>query len=252
MWSERKENSMDQTNLIVANQYPDWKKLCKLGGTAALVQLTCCLITMLVIFTMGEEPATAEEYFHLLNTNRSMTLLRMDFPSVFTVSLYTLTLFGLVTALPRRSGGILRLALGLGFTGIVLWLSKHSALSMISLGDQYAAAATDLQRSQLLAAGQAVIASDMWHSTAAFLSGIFLQSALTFISVLMLQGGAFSKATAWVGVLTHGLDLLHVLVMPFAPAIGAWLLIVFGTLYPVWFFMVGRRLLQLGKVGKER
>ena len=72
----------------------------------------------------------------------------------------------------------------------------------------------------------------------------------TLISVLMLRGGIFSKATAWVGILTHGFDLLHVLVIPFVPAIGVWLMIVAGPLYPVWFFMVGRRLLQLGKVSR--
>ncbi len=233
-------------NLNEALVASDWKKLCQVGGLAALTQLACCLMTMIVVFTLGGEPATAEEYFNLLSHNRLVGLLRMDFPSVLNVSLYTLTLFGLYAALPRQRGGTAALVTALGFAGIILWLSQHSAFSMLWLSGQYAAAATELQRSQLLAAGQALIASDMWHSTGAFLSGIFLQCALTLISVLMLRSGVFSPATAWVGILAHGLDLVHVLIMPFAPVAGAWLLIVFGTLYPVWFFMVGRRLLQLG------
>jgi hypothetical protein len=243
---------MDQVKQNEKILFIDWRPLCKISGIAALLQLACCLITMIVVFSLGGEPATAEEYFRLLSSNRPVGLLRMDFPSIFTVSLYTLTLFGLYSALRDTRNGMMALVTALGFAGIILWLSKHSALSMISLSDQYAAATTELQRSQLLAAGQAVIASDMWHSTGAFLSGIFLQSALTLVSVLMLRGGVFSKATAWVGILAHGLDLLHVLIMPFAPTVGAWLLIVFGTLYPVWFFMVGRRLLQLGKAEPER
>jgi len=226
----------------------DWKRLCKAGGVAALLQLACGLVTMVVVFGLGGEPATVEEYFDLLQNNRLVGLVRMDFASVITMGLYPLTLFGLYAALKRNHPAFMALAVALVFAGVVLWLSSHSAFSMISLSNQYAAATNELQRSQLLAAGRAVIASDMWHTTGAFMSGIFLQGATTLVSFLMLRGGVFSKATAWVGILTHGLDLAHVLLMVFVPAIGQWLMIVAGPLYPVWFFMVGRRLLQLGKV----
>jgi hypothetical protein len=79
------------------------------------------------------------------------------------------------------------------------------------------------------------------------MSGIFLQGATTLISFLMLRSRVFSKATAWVGILAHGFDLAHILFIVFVPLIGQWLMVIAGPLYPVWFFMVGRRLLQLGK-----
>ncbi len=225
----------------------DWKRLCRIGGVASLVQLACGLVTMVVVFALGGEPATAQEYFDLLQANRLVGLARMDFASVLTVGLYPLTAFGLFIALKRDHPASMTLALALLFAGAVLWLGSHSAFSMISLSDQYAVATTEAQRSQLLAAGQAVIASDMWHTTGAFMSGIFLQGATTLISILMLRGRVFSRATAWVGIVTHGLDLAHVLLIVFFPALGQWLMIVAGPLYPVWFFLVGRRLLQLGK-----
>ncbi len=228
-------------------QSAGWKKACKTGGVAALLQLLCGLVTMVVVFGVGPEPATAQEYFDLLQNNRLVGLIRMDFASVLTVGLYTLTLFGLYAALKQGQRASMALAVALGFAGAVLWLGKHSAFSMIWLSDQYAAAGTELQRSQLLAAGQAVIASDMWHSTGGFMSGIFLQGATTLISFLMLRSRVFSKATAWVGILAHGFDLAHVLFIVFVPLIGQWLMVIAGPLYPVWFFMVGRRLLQLGK-----
>jgi hypothetical protein len=170
----------------------------------------------------------------------------MDFPSLISVALYPLTLFGLFAALRRSHGATMALAAALGFTGIVLWLSAHSAFSMLSLSDAYAAATDDLHRAQLLAAGRAVIASDMWHSTAAAMSGIFLQSGLTIASALMLRSAIFSKATAWVGILAHGLDLVHILLLIFGQGIGFYLMWVAGPLYPVWFVLIGRRLLQLG------
>jgi len=225
----------------------DWKWLCKVGGVAAMLQLVCSLVTMAIVFGTGGEPTTVEEYFDLLQNQRLLGLVRLDLASVLNVGLYPLTAFGLYAALKRTRPAGMALALVLVVTGAVLWLGSHSALSMISLSDQYAAAASDLQRYQLLAAGRAVIASDMWHTTGAFMSGIFLQGGTTLISILMLRVTVFSKVTAWVGIVDHGLDLAHVVLMVLVPLAGQWLMIVAGPLYPVWFFMVGRRLLQLGK-----
>ncbi len=226
---------------------PDWRGISRMGGLAALVQLACCMITMIVLFTIGGEPGSAQEYFTLLQSNRLIGLMRMDFPSMLLVALYPLTLFGLYASLREARGAILMVAIVLGVSGVAMWLANHSAFSMISLANKYALATAELQRSQLLAAGEAVIASDMYHSTGAFMCGIFLQGATTWISVLMLKAGVFNKAAAWVGITAHGLDLLHVLFMPVFPAAAVPLMIVSGPLYPIWFWMIGRRLLQLGK-----
>lgn len=235
------------------NQDPEtsdsgWQGLCRIGGISALLQLVCSLITMVVLTAVGGEPGTAEEYFTLLQEDRLLGLVRMDFPSMISVALYSLTLLGLFAALRRRQAAYMALAAALGLVGIVLWLGSHSAFSMLTLSNQYAAAASDLERSQLLAAGQAVIASDMWHSTAAAMSGIFLQGALTIASVLMLRSSVFGRATAWVGIIAHGLDLAHILMLIFGQGIGFYLMWVAGPLYPVWFILIARRLLQLSTV----
>jgi uncharacterized membrane protein len=108
-------------------------------------------------------------------------------------------------ALRRSHQAYTALATALVFVGMILALANHSAFSMIHLSDQYAAATTAAQRAQLLAAGEAVIASDRWHSTAGFLAGIFMQGGFVFISVVMLQGKEFSKGTAYTGLLANGL-----------------------------------------------
>jgi hypothetical protein len=235
---------MNQTTIpdIVHN---DWNGILKSGGIAAFLQLVCVILTMLVVFTTGGEPTSAVEYFSLLGNNRLIGLVRSDIPSIATIALYTLTLFGLYAALRHQHPGGMALTTALGFAGVILWLGSHSLLSMLSLSDQYAAAINETQRSQLLAAGEAVIASDMWHSTGSFISGIFLQGSTTLISILMLKSNVFSRGTAWVGILAHGIDLVHVILMVFIPALGAILMAVAGPLYPFWFFMVGRRLIQL-------
>jgi hypothetical protein len=57
----------------------------------------------------------------------------------------------------------------------------------------------------------------------------------------------FGRPTAYAGILSHGLDLIHVVVGPFAPTTGAVLKVMAGPLYLIWFPLVGRRLLQLRK-----
>jgi hypothetical protein len=86
----------------------------------------------------------------------------------------------------------------------------------------------------------------MWHGTGAVIGAILLQSGAVLISVVMLRSTVFGKAIAWVGIVTHGLDLAHIVLGLFLPVAGVVLMAVAGPLYLVWFPLVGRRLVQLG------
>lgn len=223
-----------------------WNNLCKIGGVAALISAVCSLMTVIVVISLGGEPSTTKEYFTVLNNDRIVGILRLDFPSVVNVTQYYLIFFGFYAAFRRVHGAYAALATALAFVGVTLWLATHSAFSMIYLSDQFAVATTEAQKSQLLVAGEAVIASDMWHSTGALVGGILLQSATVLISVVMLRSNIFSKVIAYVGILTHSLDLAHIIIGIFAPGVGIILMAIAGPLYVIWFPLVGRRLLQLG------
>ena len=224
-----------------------WERLCKIGGVAALISAVCSLLTLIIVITFGGEPTTVNEYFTVLQEDRLIGIIRLDFPSVINVMQYYLIFFGLYAALRRANGAYAALATAFAFVGVTLWLATHSAFSLISLSDQFAAATTDALRSQLLAAGNAVIASDMWHSTGALMGGILLQSGAVLISYVMLRSKIFSKVTGYVGVLTHGLDLAHIIIGIFAPGVGNLLMFIAGPLYLIWFPLVSWRLLQLGR-----
>ena len=225
-----------------------WKGLCKIGGVAALILIVYSIVTMIVLIILGGQPSTAEETFTLLQNNRVVGLLRLDLLTIIVMPLYYLLFTGIYVALRRTNGAYAALATALAFIGVTLFLATPSVFSMTYLSDQYAAAATDAQKSLFLAAGETIIASDMWHSTGAIMGGILLQSAGVFISVVMLQSKVFSRLTAYVGILTHGLDLAHILIGLFVPGVGVILMAVAGPLYLWWFPLVGRRLYQLGRI----
>ena len=225
----------------------DWQRLSRLAGVVAFVQLAFVLMTMVVVFTVGAEPETALAYYTVLSEQRLIGLLRLDFPTVIQMSLFPITVVGIYAALRESRPAYALLTVVLVVTGIVLGLANHSALSMIRLSDMYAAATSAADRELLLAAGEAVIATDIWNGTAGFLAGIFMQGAFVFISYVMLKTTVFSRWTAYTGMLANGLDLLHVFVGLVAPGVSYVLLAIGGVFYLAWFPLLGRDLWRAGR-----
>ena len=224
-----------------------WGRLARAAGWAALVQLLCLLAGTVAGIAVGMEPATAEGYFAMLQDNRLVGLLRLDFPTLIMICLFSITAFGLYGVLRRTDDAYAGLATALVYVGMVLALANHSAFSMLRLSDLYAAATTPAAREQLVIAGQAVIAGNMWNSTAGFVAGIFMQGGFVLISAVMLRSKSFSKGTAISGLAANGLDLLHVFAGLLLPSLASTLLIVGGVFYLAWFPLLARDLLKRGR-----
>ena len=223
-------------------------RLCRMAGVAAWVLLTYCLVTMALLLILGGPPESARESFEMLQANRFVGLLRLDLLTFLAMPLYYILFIGLYLALRRASPLGTVFALVLVFVGVTLFLSTPSALSLAYLSDRHAAASTDIERSLYLAAGEGLIASDMWHSTAALISGLFVQAAGMLISLAMLRSRVFSRVTAYLGIVIFGLDLLHILAGVFSPLASSVLMATAGPLYLLWFPLVAGRLYRLGRV----
>jgi hypothetical protein len=226
---------------------PQWRTLCQIGGAAALLQLVTTLVIVVVSLALGREPTTAEEYFNLLQTDRLAGLLRSDFTSLIVIALYLGTFPGIYGALRRDHGVYAGLTTALIFVAVASTFATHSGFSMLHLSDQYAAASSEAQRSQLLTAGEAIMAADMWRSTGGFMTGILLQGAGVLISAVMLRSKGFSRVTAYAGIIANGFDLAQHLLTPFAPGVSAVLLMIAGPFYLAWFPLLARDLYRLGR-----
>lgn len=221
-------------------------RLCKWGGWAALALLAYSMLTMVQLLTLGGQPAGAQEAFQLLQRQPLIGLARLDLPTLFALPLYYVLFAGLLAALKDSDGECALLSTLLAVAGVTLLLATPTALSMLTLAEKHRAAASEEDRRRLLAAGEALLASDIWHGTGAIIGGILLQAGSALISAAMLRGAVFSRATAWLGIAVHGLDLLHILIAMVHATAGAMLMALAGPLYPVWFLIVGRRLLHMG------
>jgi hypothetical protein len=250
---ERRENGMrgsiESTASAVAKS--ESRSLYTIGGVAALLQPLTVVAFTVVIATLGPKPTSGEEYSAIQQSSRLTSILRSDFLTLILIGLYLGTFPALYLALRHVSPVYSALAALFTLIAVTVSFAGESTFSLLRLGDQYAAATTAAQRAQLLAAAEAVIASDLWNSSGAYASGILLQGAGVMISVIMLRSTDFTKVTAYAGLLANGVDLVQHVIHPFAPSISGVLTTVMGPFYLVWFPMLARDLLRLGRSGSE-
>jgi hypothetical protein len=238
-------DSQEERSDLTLRGSGDLSSLYRIGGMAAFILIAYSLATMVQMVVLGGQPTTAAETFSLLQHNKPVGLLRLDLPTTVALPLYFLLFLGLYAALRRVNLAKALLSTVLVFAGLTMLLATPGPLSMLALSNRYAAATSDTVRAQLLAAGEAVMAGDMWHGTGAILGGALIQCGAVLICCVMLRGGIFSRATAWLGIVMHALDLLHIVGGLFVPALGVIFMATAGPLYPIWLLMVGRRLIKL-------
>ncbi len=237
--------SQDISTQMRGSEVAPWNSLYKIGGIVALIFIVYSLVTMAVLVAIGGPPETAVEVFDLLENQRVVGLLRLDILTMLTVPLYYPLFLSTYAALRKTQRAYVTLATTIAFAGITLFLATPSPLSLVALSDKFAAATTEAQHTQLLAAGEAILAADMWHGTGAMIGGLLMLIAALILSIVMLGSDCFSKGTAYVGIVTHALDLAHGIVGLFLPTVGVILMAIAGPLYLVWFPLLARDFFRL-------
>ena len=224
----------------------NWKSIYKIGGIAAILQLVVILGYSTAYAVLGPKPASAAEYFAIWQTSPLEMVLRGDFLLLILIGLYLGTFPALYMALKRVNPIYSALATLFTIMAVVLTFGSESTFSLLQLAEKYAALGSEALRAQFLAAGEAVIASDMWNTSGAYMTGILLQGSGVLISIIMLRSDDFSKVTAISGLLANAFDLVQHLLHPFWPGISE-ILTMFMVVYFVWYVMLSRDLFRLAK-----
>jgi hypothetical protein len=165
--------------------------------------------------------------------------------------MFALVFLALYLVLRKASEGIMTIAVILVLLGTGIFLATNNPFSMLSLSNQYAAATTDAQRSTFLAAGEAILAQTTQRAVGGFNMALFLVSVAGLItSSVMLQSKSFSRVTAYAGLLANGLSLADYVRQALTPSATIALLVIlpYVLFLMIWYGLVGRRLLQLGRL----
>jgi hypothetical protein len=223
--------------------------LYRVGGLAALVVAFLTVIEV-IFFSIYPQPDTVIEWFELFQVRPVIGLLDFWGLELPMYAAFALVFLALYVVLKKVSKSWMAIALVLALLGIAIFFATNNPFSMLTLSIKYTAATTDMQRSTFLAAGEAILTNTNQRALGGFNMGLFLVSlAGLIVSSVMLKADSFQRSTAYIGILAFGFSLADYLRQAFtSPLIIALILILSGALLIViWFSLVGRRLLKLGK-----
>jgi hypothetical protein len=219
------------------------------GGWTSILFLIYSLVTILIlVFLDGGYPDSAKECFEMINENRFIALLQLDLVSIIVIPFYYLLFFSIYQALKKDYELIAKIALFLTLAGVTIFISGLNLASIVKLCDKYYLTTSPELKSQLLAACEGMLVSDMWINTGAILRGIMIEVGAIIFSIIMLKTLVFNKLTGWIGLIIHSFDLLSLLIGLFYLPMKEIFIMVAGPLYIVWFILIGIRLFKISRV----
>lgn len=223
-----------------------YKRLYTVGAVASLLQLAIIGLYIVITMIYGPRITNAEEFFIYQKSHSWSILLRVDLLLLILVGLYLGNFPALLVALWRKNPITTLFAFSFTIIAVVLSFAGESTFALKHLGELYNSATSELERTQIIASGEAILASGWWNSTGSYMTGILLQGGGVLISVVMFKSVSFSKVTSVAGLIGNGFDLLQHLLSPFAPQISEYLSFVMVA-YLIWYPMMSRDLYRLAK-----
>lgn len=233
---------------LAATPDPGWRSLYRLGGIAALLAILLPPLEVVISLLPGVERATthavtAVDWFTLFYNNWFLGLRHLGLLNLVGAALLCPTILAVYCALRGENKGYALFATVIFFLGTAVYFANNRGFVMLSLSREYAAAATDNQRALLAAAGQAILAEGRNRA------GLpLIEFACFAISAVMLRGRAFGQATAFAGMLGNLLLMIVEIILTFKATLtpeGMGVAAVGGLSIMTWYFLMGRKLLQL-------
>ena len=196
-------------------------------------------------------PISAGEWFALFQSDPFVSLTLFGLIDLINYALVGLIFLALYGALRRTNRSAMIIATTFGLMGAAVFFASNQAFAMLNLSRQYAAATTDAQRAMFLAAGEALLANSnpgiIYQGTGYYISLLFVLLAGLIISIVMLRSQAFSKWTAYAGILANGIGLGYFIALIFAPAL-LWIPpTVSAPFRMLWYILIAIGLFRLAR-----
>lgn len=232
---------------------PAWKSLYKIGGWAALLIVLTALFEIAITFLPGgyASAETVEDWFTLFQNNPFLGLRNLGLLNIIMTTLGIPMFFALYAAHRKVNPPYAALAMAFSLLGVAVFYATNRAFPMLDLSRQYAVSTSDTQRAMLTAAAQAMLSVGESHTPGTFLGFFLTESAGILISIVMLRGGVFNKASAVIGILAFSLMMIFEICSSFVMGLSSAALLIAmsgGLLTMAWYILIARRFFQLSRV----
>lgn len=219
---------------------PSWSPLYRAGGVSALVFVLLVMLPVVLVFAAPVPPSEGASLLAYIAANKVVYLTELVcFVGLGVPAMVVFLAVGVAVKDVDKNLAAIGGLFGVASEVIALALgsspqSLHGGLVLLS--DSYATAQTDAQRGSLAGSADTLIAA----TNAVSWAGILTAAAILVLAIVMRRG-LFGTPIVVLGILT---GTVGIVCEAFRPLIGpAYLL--YGLALPVWFGMVGWRLLRI-------
>jgi hypothetical protein len=228
------------------DEHSTWKTLYKMGAIAPLITITIYIIQ--ILFTLGAPyPDTMDEWFRMFQRSKILGLLYLNTFDIFSIAILGVMFLALYIALRNVNPSFMLIAAFFAFLGVAIFVSSRADMvtATLNLSEQYAAATTEPQQLQILAAGQAMNA--ITEATVETIGFLFIAVSGLITSVVTLQSDNFNKITAYIGILGCIITIADQVFLVISPSIAIILLPINGLLWLIWWLLVSCGLFRLSQ-----
>lgn len=200
-----------------------WKWIYKLGAVAALVALSANLADVILGFGGGDMVTygtkSAIEWFAVYQDNWFRGVYALGILNIVYMMAMLPVYFALFGAHFEKQAAAAALTVVIFLTAMSMYISNNAAIPLLVLSGKYSRTATDLQRTTLVAAGEAVLSRGEDFTAGSFIPLFLSGLAAICISIIMLRGGIFGKVHAWIGIVSFTFLSLFTIIATFVPAL---------------------------------
>ncbi len=215
----------------------EWQPLYRLGGISAIVTVVLIPLSIIAYFIW---PIYPDNIFEVIQQSKLAGVMSLDLMYLLGNIVSIPLMLAVYISLRRAHPSYALIALVLWAVGLTLIFAARPIFEMVSLSDQYAAATTAAEKSQIMAA--AIALQQLFNGTAYFMHYLLGTLSLLLFSYIMLDSQLYTKTVALVGIVSNLLAFALVI-----PTIGVYLSIlsVFGL--AIWYVLIARVLLRLAR-----
>jgi hypothetical protein len=229
-----------------------WRLIYKI----AAISVFLALFTMLteILLTALPDGARVEqgisELFEMYNRNWFMAMRYMGLINIIATSLMVPVFFALYGLHREKLQVFATFSLIVSLLSYAVFMADNVSFPFMALAEKYALAVNEIERNQLLAAGEALFAKGASHTPGTF-PGFFIgQMAGILFSIVILKVGILKKAVGIIGLLAFSFLLIFEVISSFVASLYNEAMIfamIGGPLALVWYAMIGLGLLKQSK-----
>jgi hypothetical protein len=241
------------TNTFAITASNSWRWIYKFGAVAALIAMSANLADIILGFggtdmvTYGTKSAI--EWFAVYQDSWFRGVYALGILNIVYMVVMLPVYFALFCVHFEKQAVAAALTIIIFLTAMSMYISNNAAIPLLVLSGKYSLAATDLQRTILVAAGEAILSRGEDFTAGSFIPLFLSGLAAICISIIMLRGGIFGKVHAWIGIVGFTFLSLFTIIATFVPALYAFAFYFLGSiggfLALSWFALVARRCFQL-------